>query len=259
MSFHSRDKSPPGPKPGMVTIDARVSAELSDIIQKVQHCPRSLVDWIVLEELWHPHDVGTLTSVETGVPTAILDNLADSANLRLKHQSAVVRVWWLCRQAMTREEFTESDRGHSSQEHSEGRVRQVEADAEFARRLQEDDGREYPTKREASNAASRQKKASSKLKVTGGEADFLTLGLTRSHDPISNLTHVIHARMATYKWKQMVLLLRMKEAYRQEEEAWRRPVRQIALLFGNEVSALWGHLGVASRELKGPKGAGLFK
>ena len=118
---------------------------------------------------------------------------------------------------------------------------------------------EYPTEREAKNvaakpAATKQKQS---LQITGANAKFPTLGMTRSADPVFNMAYVIHARAVTFKWKMFLLMLRGREA--RAPGTWKRPVRWLALMHGSEVSALWGHLGVASRELKGPKGAPMYK
>ena len=125
-----------------------------------------------------------------------------------------------------------------------------------------EDGKEFPTEREAARAATKTPvtKAKAALKITGANSDFPTLGLTRSHDPVFNMGFVIHGRLVTHKWKQLVWQLRGRAALAVDQHRpWKRPVRWLAALHGTETSAMWGHLGVASRELKAPKGAGLYK
>ena len=51
-----------------------------------------------------PADVGAITKDEEKVSGLITNQLADAGTLRTKHKSAVVRIWWLCRTAMTKEE-----------------------------------------------------------------------------------------------------------------------------------------------------------
>ena len=51
-----------------------------------------------------PADLGAVTKDEDKVPALVTALLTDQTNLRIKHKSAVVRVWWLCRTSMSREE-----------------------------------------------------------------------------------------------------------------------------------------------------------
>ena len=93
-----------------LSIPDKFSEALRGIFQKIEHTPQSLVDWSHGEELWHPHDIGTLTSEESQVPTQIIALLPGHDTLRHKHKSAIIRVWWCCRQAMSREESVASGR-----------------------------------------------------------------------------------------------------------------------------------------------------
>ena len=81
-----------------------MSDELAGIIRKVEGTPQSFVDWVVQEELWSPADVGAVCKDEEKVSALITQQLVDHGTLRTKHKSAVVRIWWLCRTAMSREE-----------------------------------------------------------------------------------------------------------------------------------------------------------
>ena len=137
-----------------------------------------------------------------------------------------------------------------------------EPDEEMARRLHfEENGKAYPTEREAANlvtkgATSKQKQ---NLKVTGGLSDWATLSATRSHDPTMNMCYTLHGRLVTHKWKVFALMLKGRAASAIERRVWKRPVRWLGLMLGNETAKIWGHLGVASRELKQQKASQLFK
>ena len=76
-------------------------------------CQTHLRSWSIgyaSEELLHPADVGGVTKGEEKVPALIAALLDNQAKLRIKHKSAVVRVWWMCRTAMSREEEIASGR-----------------------------------------------------------------------------------------------------------------------------------------------------
>ena len=87
-----------------LTIPEVIGEELAGILRRVQNTPQSLVDWLEAEELTQPADVGAVTNDESKVPAAITALLTGQDVLRVRHRSAVVRVWWLCRTAMSREE-----------------------------------------------------------------------------------------------------------------------------------------------------------
>ena len=72
-----------------------------------------------------------------------------------------------------------------------------------------------------------------------------------------NMIFTIHARGLVHKWKQLVLMLKGQEACR-GILAWRRPARWLGLIHGTETAQLWGHLGVASRELKSEKAGAMY-
>ena len=84
--------------------EGRLSDEMVAILRKVANCPQQLVDWLVTEELSSPADLEGITKEEEKVPTLVTNLLPDTGSLRIKHKSAVVRVWWLCRTSMAREE-----------------------------------------------------------------------------------------------------------------------------------------------------------
>ena len=136
------------------------------------------------------------------------------------------------------------------------------AEVDPSKRLQfEEDGKAWPTEREAKNLAAKDPATKQKrqLKVTGGLADWSTLSSQRSHDPTMNMCYTLHARLVTHKWKVFLLMLRGRQAQQAESRVWKRPVRWLGMILGTEVSKIFGHLGVASRELKAQKAAELFK
>ena len=84
--------------------ESKLSDEMVAICRKVANCPQQLFDWLVTEELASPAYLGGITKEEEKVPTLVANLLPDTGSLRIKHKSAVVRVWWLCRTSMAREE-----------------------------------------------------------------------------------------------------------------------------------------------------------
>lgn len=93
-----------------ITVDASISEELAGILRKVANTPQELADWIAAENLVEPADVGALCKDEEKVATIITNCLENQAGLRLKHKSAVVRVWWMCRASMSKQEGVASGR-----------------------------------------------------------------------------------------------------------------------------------------------------
>ena len=90
----------------------------------------------------------------------------------------------------------------------EARQMQVDMDQHFAATLQqEEDGRPFPTEREAANAAVRsdRNRGKQELRITGVRANWGTLNFKRSHDPVMNMVYMLHARGVNHKWKQFVL------------------------------------------------------
>ncbi len=90
----------------------------------------------------------------------------------------------------------------------EARQMQVDMDQHFAATLQqEEDGRPFPTEREAANAAVRsdRNRGKQELRITGVRANWGTLNFKRSHDPVMNMVYTLHARGVNPKWKSFVL------------------------------------------------------
>ncbi len=74
-----------------------------------------------------------------------------------------------------------------------------------------------------------------------------------------NIANNLHARVVCHKWKQFVWMLRMRRAHALEHLKMNSPCRWLAHMQGQDLAAIWGHTGAASREIKGPKGPPLFR
>ena len=124
-----------------------------------------------------------------------------------------------------------------------------------------ENGKAFPTEREARNIAAKKgkNKAERSKAVTGEEANFPTLGLQRSADPVLNMALEVHGRMLVFKWKQLVWMLRARQAMDAFNRTWRRPCRWLSIMLGRETAALWGHLGSTTRVLRGPQGPPIFR
>ena len=99
-----------------LTIDVQVSDELRAIIGRVANAPQEFVDWVKDEQLWQPADIGAICKDEDKVTAKIIEQLHDHASLRTRHKSAVVRIWWLCRTAMSKEENLATGKSFVSQD-----------------------------------------------------------------------------------------------------------------------------------------------
>ena len=88
---------------------------------------------------------------------------------------------------------------------------------------------------------------------------FPTLELKYSDDAPLNVGRALMARMVTFKWKQLVWLLRARVAVQRPggplgAGGWRRPHRWVATLLARELASIWGHLGHAAQSMRGPRG-----
>ena len=97
------------------------------------------------------------------------------------------------------------------------------------------------------------------IRITRARAYWATLNFQRSHDPVMNMVYTLHARGVTHKWKQFVLQVRGRAASEREGRPWLRPGRWLAGIHGTETASWWGHLGPASKVLRGPKGSPMYK
>ena len=89
--------------------------------------------------------------------------------------------------------------------------------------------------------------------LTGDEAPFPTLSTVFSDDPTMNLMISLKSQTLTFKWKMLLLLLRVKSAVEIERKRWRRNPRWIMYMQGNHIAALWGHLGAARQLCYSPR------
>ena len=87
----------------LVFQDGSLSEELIAILRKGDSTPQALVDWLEDEGLSTPSSIGGITKEEERVPAMLTTLLPRQETLRIRHKSVVVRVWWLCRTAMTKE------------------------------------------------------------------------------------------------------------------------------------------------------------
>jgi len=119
----------------------------------------------------------------------------------------------------------------------------------------------YPTEREARGVAQRPSasRRTQNKALTGSLADFPTLGLMRSHDPVCSMAWELRARLVIHKWKVFKVMLQAKAAVERARRPWRRPCRWLAGLLAKETSAIWGHMGAAAQALRGPNGPPLFR
>ena len=99
-----------------LVLDVQVSDELRAIIGKVANTPQSFADWVKDEQLWVPADIGAICKDEDKVNAKIIEQLTDHGSLRTRHKSAVVRIWWLCRTAMSKEENLATGKSFVSQD-----------------------------------------------------------------------------------------------------------------------------------------------
>ena len=145
---------------------------------------------------------------------------------------------------------------------AEAQQMQVDMDRHLAAAMQqEEDGRPFPTEREAAITAASpgRNRGKQEIRIKRARADWATLNFQRSHDPVMNMVYTLHARGVTHKWKQFVLQVRGRAASEKESRPWLRPCRWLAGIHGTETASWWGHLGSASKELKGLKGPPMYK
>ena len=116
------------------------------------------------------------------------------------------------------------------------------------------------TERESrKSAASPKPAAKNALKVTGAAAVFPVLGMTYSHEAASNTKRVLHERLTVWQWEKFVQLLKAKSLFTNIGRPWRRPCRWLANMYAAEMAAIWGHIGGATKELRGPRRPPLMK
>ena len=88
---------------------------------------------------------------------------------------------------------------------------------------------------------------------------FPVLGMTYSHEASCNTQQVICERLTVWRWKQMVQMAKARALFLAEGRPWRRPARWLANMYAAKMAAFWGHIGGATKELRGPRGPPLMK
>jgi len=99
-------------------------------------------------------------------------------------------------------------------------------------------------------------KENKKAALTGREADFPTLSHRYSYDVTFNILGSITEQALTFKWKLLLLMLRMKQAVEADKSTrrrWKRNPRWIMHMNGRFLAGLWGHLGSARQLCFNPK------
>ena len=85
--------------------------------------------------------------------------------------------------------------------------------------------------------------------LTGSKADFPTLSTEFSDDVTFNVMNSLRSQSLVFKWKLLLLLLRVKVAVEDPaattRRRWKRNPRWIMHMHGRHLAALWGHLGAA--------------
>lgn len=102
-------------------------------------------------------------------------------------------------------------------------------------------------------------KAQRQAALTGDLANFPTLSCRFSADVTFNIMASLQAQMLVFKWKTLLLMLRVKQAVEKERGQsgrplkWKRNPRWMMALHGRQLAALWGHLGAARQLCFNPK------
>lgn len=99
------------------------------------------------------------------------------------------------------------------------------------------------------------KKPNKHAALTGSEAPFPTLSNHFSHDLTFNIMRSLQSQVVTFKWKMMLLMMRVKVAVEESDirRKWRRNPRWILHTHGRFLASLWGHLGAARQLCFNPK------
>ena len=93
--------------------------------------------------------------------------------------------------------------------------------------------------------------------LTGSKADFPTLSTEFSNDVTFNIMNSLRSQGLVFKWKLLLLMLRVKEAVEDPaanpRRRWKRNPRWVMHMHGRHLAALWGHLGAARQLCWNPK------
>jgi hypothetical protein len=121
---------------------------------------------------------------------------------------------------------------------------------------EEEPGQKVKSKKVSTKSKPKQQQLAA---TTGQLADFPLLGMTKSYDPVFNASWIVHQRMICHKWKALVWMLKVRAAMGLSKMQWRRNPRWLANLYAQELAALWGHVGVCVRSVRGNTGPPLFR
>lgn len=92
--------------------------------------------------------------------------------------------------------------------------------------------------------------------MTGREADFPTLSNRYSYDLTFNILGSLTEQTLTFKWKMMLLQLRVKKAVEADKTTrrrWKKNPRWVLHMHGLFLASLWGHIGSARQLCFNPK------
>ncbi|CAL1141583.1 unnamed protein product [Cladocopium goreaui] len=99
-------------------------------------------------------------------------------------------------------------------------------------------------------------KENKRAALTGREADFPTLSNRYSYDLTFNILGSLTEQTLTFKWKMMLLQLRVKKAVEADKAArrkWKKNPRWVLHMHGRFLASLWGHIGSARQLCFNPK------
>ena len=113
---------------------------------------------------------------------------------------------------------------------------------------------ESTTVKEAKSGTTKVNKINKHAALTGAEAPFPSLSQAFSMDLTFNVAKSIYAQSRTFKWKMLLLMLRVKKAVEMDSSRrWKRNPRWMLHMQGRHLASLWGHLGAARQLCFNPK------
>ena len=98
--------------------------------------------------------------------------------------------------------------------------------------------------------------------LTDLQADFPTLSNRYSEDLVINVALSLTCQLLTFKWKQLVWMLRIRRAVEMEmgdRSRWRRNPRWLMMMLGRQLASMWGHMGAARQLCNDPRLSAMMK
>ena len=90
--------------------------------------------------------------------------------------------------------------------------------------------------------------------LTNPTAPFPTLSNVFSDDITFNMLRSLQAQTLTFKWKMLLLLMRVRNAVEADgRRRWKRNPRWILHMHGRHLASIWGHVGSARQLCFNPK------